>query len=71
LEQGPNAAAMIQYLIFLRAQLILKIVLGEGQIHRGQGCNRNGAVIIQKGCYSIEVQVDLTSFDLTSFDITW
>ncbi|KAK2381138.1 hypothetical protein QL285_012606 [Trifolium repens] len=52
---------MIQYLIFLRAQLILKIVLGEGQIHRGWGCNRNGAVIIQKGCYSTQVQVDLTS----------
>ncbi|KAK2393266.1 sugar transporter ERD6 [Trifolium repens] len=45
---------MIQYLIFLRAQLIPKIVLGEGQIHRGWGCNRNGAVIIQKGCYSTQ-----------------
>ncbi|WJX35226.1 hypothetical protein P8452_41472 [Trifolium repens] len=40
---------------------ILLMLKGEGQIHRGWGCNRNGAVIIQKGCYSTQVQVDLTS----------
>ncbi|WJX25305.1 hypothetical protein P8452_14364 [Trifolium repens] len=54
-------------LLFLQEQgsaleaYILLMLKGEGQIHRGWCCNRNGAVIIQKGCYSTQVQVDLTS----------